>query len=339
MKQAVTVAVTDLEYDKARAVFEAAGPSGLRCVRCPEDELGLAAAVRTHNARHAVVGVTQYSGALYEALPAGGVLARFGVGHDGIDKAAATRARILCTNTPGALDDSVAEYAIALILAAARHIPTITAAVRSGTWRPIIGCELRGRTLAIIGCGAIGSRVGRIASAGLGMRVIGCDPRQLDGEKMRREAGFERLEQQFDGVAGEADFVSLHIPSDASTRHFVNADRLAAMRPGAWLINTARGAVVDENALFDALKAGRLGGAALDVAEREPYEPGDPGRDLRTLPNVIMSPHVSSSTLEACNRMAEIALRNIAAAERSAYDTMNLLNPDVVAALGSRENR
>lgn len=327
---AVGIAVTQLEYTKARAVFEAAGARGLRCVSAPDDEVGLADAIRTQALQHAIVGVTRYTGPLYTVLPSGSVLARFGVGHDGVDKAAATRAGLLCTNTPGALDDSVAEYAIALMMAAARYVPRLAEGTRAGGWSPILGTELHGKTLAVIGCGAIGSRVAVIASRGLGMRVIGCETSAEHAERARSRCAAGQIVWDFASAVRDADFVTLHIPSLPETRYFINAARLGAMKPGAWLINTARGAVVDERALFAALASGRLAGAALDVFENESYKPVDAGVDLRLLPNVIMTPHVSSSTQEACDRMANRALRNIELAVQGRFTEMDLLNREVL---------
>jgi phosphoglycerate dehydrogenase-like enzyme len=325
------VTVTQLEYDKARGVFEAAAREGLRCVAAPADEPGLARAIGASAARHAIVGVEPYTGALYEALPRGGVIARFGIGHDGIDKARATAKGLYATNTPGVLDDSVAEHAIALMLAAARQVPRVAGEVRRSVWSPRMGRELAGKTLAVIGCGPIGRRVAQIAAFGLGMRVIGCDIADVDVESLRRTCGFADVVRDFAAAVAEAAFVSLHIPSTPQTRRFLNAERLGCLRTDAWLINTARGAVVDEIALYDAVESGRLGGAALDVFEREPYTPAAAEKDLRTLEAVIMTPHVGSSTQEACDRMAERALANIRLAEAGRYEEMDLLNPAVRA--------
>lgn len=317
------VVVTQPEFTRGARVFESTTTA--RCVAAPSDEAGLAAAVTATGARHAIVGSTVYRGPLYEALPRGGVLARFGVGHDGIDKARATAAGILCTNTPGVLDQSVAEQTIALILAAARHVPLLDASTRNGRWAPREGIEVSGKTLVIVGTGRIGCAVARIAAQGLGMRVIGC------GRRVAADAGvFAGQAPEFEAAVAGADFVSLHIPGREDNRQFVNAGRLAALAPHAWLINTARGAVVDEAALYDALLAGRLAGAALDVFEREPYEPVDPLRDLRRLDNVILQPHTGSNTADANRAMAERALGNVLAGDSGAYDHLDLLNPEAV---------
>jgi lactate dehydrogenase-like 2-hydroxyacid dehydrogenase len=326
------VAVTELEYRKAEAVFRAAERDGLRCLAVPAGERELGAAVRASGARHAIVGVDAYVGPLYDALPAGGVIARFGIGHDGINKPLATARGLFCTNTPGVLDDSVAEHAIGLMLAAARHTVTVAGAMLAGRWQGRVGGELRGKLLAAIGCGPIGCRTAAIASRGLGMRVIGCKRTNEGADRLRREFGFTAVTTDFGAAVREADFVSLHLPSVAETRHYLNRVRLALLPPHSWVVNTARGAVVDEVALFEALAAGRLAGAALDVFGREPYEPAAADKDFRTLPNVILTPHVGSSTIEACERMAARALQNIRYAVAGRYAELDLLNREVLAA-------
>jgi phosphoglycerate dehydrogenase-like enzyme len=326
--------VTELEFRKAEAVFGRAAEEGLDCVPAPAEEGALAAAIRAGGMRHAIIGVERYSGALYEALSAGGAIARFGVGHDGVEKARATARGVLCTNTPGALDDSVAEHTINLLLAAARQTVAQAARLCEGEWAPQLGAELKGKTLAVIGCGAIGRRVGQIAARGLSMRVVGCEVAALDLPRMQREFGFASVVKDFGEAVKGADFVSLHIPSLPQTRHFLNDQRLRLLSPRCWVVNTARGVVVDEAALFDALAGDRLAGAALDVFEREPYVPVEAGKDLRTLGNVIMTPHISSSTREACDRVASRALRNIQLAEAGNYEEMDLLNPEVLVKLG-----
>jgi phosphoglycerate dehydrogenase-like enzyme len=330
------IGVTELEYRKAEAIFSRAAQEGCACHCVPAHESALTEAIRSGGLRHVIIGVEKYGGTLYQALGTGGVIARFGVGHDGVDKAQATARGLLCTNTPGALDDSVAEHTINLLFAAARHTVSQAARLQAGEWAPQMGFELKGKTLAVIGCGAIGRRVGQIAAHGLGMTVVGCEVAELDARRMQQEFGFSSVVKEFGQAVKEAHFVSLHIPSVPQTRHFLNPERLRLLPAYCWMVNTARGAVVDEVALFDALSGGGLAGAALDVFEREPYAPAAPGKDLRTLRNVIMTPHISSSTQEACGRMAERALRNIQLAEAGRYNQMDLLNPEALAKLGQR---
>ena len=316
------VLVTEPEFVRAEAFFTSYEP--LECVPAPPADRELAAAVRARGARHAVVGPLQYPEAIYGALPRGAVLARFGVGYDGIDLARATAAGLLCTNTPDVLHQSVAELTMLLIAAAARRLLPMAGGMREGQWLPATGGELAGRTLTIVGTGKIGRTVAQIASRGFQMRVIGC--RRPGASQADQGAAFDMVTSDFGAAVAEADYVSLHIPGSPENRHFVDARRLSHMPDRTWLINTARGAVVDERALFEALAGGRIAGAALDVFEHEPYEPVDRARDVRTLANVILLPHVGSNTTAANRRMAERALGNIVKAEAGDFGGMDLLN-------------
>jgi phosphoglycerate dehydrogenase-like enzyme len=320
------VLVTGVEYQKAEIVFRS--EPALQCERAPDAEPDLAAAIRGTRASHVVVGSRPYAGALYEALPAGGVIARFGVGHDGIDKARATAAGLLCTNTPGVLNQSVAEHTMLLVGAAARTLVAMSGSMARHGWDPVVGSELEGKTLAIIGCGGIGRAVARIASAGYGMQVVGCC--RPDAPPPAALPHFREVTTDLAAAVRGADFVSLHMSASRDNVHWLNRERLALLDARTWLINTARGSLVDEAALFAALVERRLAGAALDVFAHEPYMPSGRAGDLRSLANVIMTPHVASNTVEANRRMAQRALQNIALAERGAFDRMDLLNRDVL---------
>mgnify|MGYP000949117896 CR=1 FL=1 len=298
----INIAVTDLEYRKAYEIFSRQTRFNCLCAPTPENEL--ADFIRKNAVVRVIVGVEKYTGELYRALPPGAVIARFGVGHDGIDKKLAGRNGLFCTNTPGALNDSVAECAIALMLACARELNQCAVESKANIWQSHVGLELKGKTLTIIGCGAIGRETARMAKSGFGMRTVGYDLSD----------------------AGAAAFVSLHIPDLPSTRNFINHERLGLIPGGAILINTARGNIVDEDALYDALVRRRLKAAGLDVFKNEPYIPQSPGKDLRTLANVLMTSHIASSTGEACGRMAESALRNIQLRTEDKISEMNLIN-------------
>jgi phosphoglycerate dehydrogenase-like enzyme len=195
-----------------------------------------------------------------------------------------------------------------------------------GVWAPATGVELQGKTLVIVGCGGIGREVARIATVGYRMRVIGCS--RPDVEPPAALPHFNEVTNDFARAVHEADFVSLHMSATPENVRWISGERLACLPADAWLINTARGSLVDEAALHSALACRRLAGAALDVFTREPYEADD--SDLRSLPNVIMTPHVGSNTVEANHRMAERALQNIVLAERRVFAEMDLLNPDVL---------
>ncbi len=327
------VVITKPEYVKAAAYFD--GLADMRVTVCPADENAVAAAIREQEADAVILGVENYADELYTALPRGGVISRFGVGHDGIDKSKATAAGLLVTNTPGVLEDAVAEHALTLMLALYKHLPAFVRSMDALTWMPRQSLELRGKRLAIIGCGAIGRRVARIASFGFGMHVSGMDTNPLDVGELRREWGIRTLSDSFRETVENADVISLHVPAIDATRHMIRAGTLEWMPPGAMLINTSRGAVIHEESLFEALSSGQLAAAALDVFESEPYEPCDLQHDLRRLTNVLLTPHVSSGTMEACARVAAASVQNIRSAKGANWDAVSLLNR---AGLGERSS-
>jgi lactate dehydrogenase-like 2-hydroxyacid dehydrogenase len=319
------VLVTEKEFHKGAEVFASA--AGIEVLPAPADEGALAAEILTRHATAVIVGVERYAGPLYAALSetAGGgknaLIARFGVGYDGIDLEQAHTHGVFVTNTPGVLDQSVAEHTLWLIGALARRVTAGDATMRDGAFPAAADMEVAGKTLGIIGFGPIGRRVARAAHTGLDMRVLAADllPMEAlakqagsDPQAIRRATGVEAVEHDADAVIEQADVISLHLPALPATRHFIDSDRLARFRPGALLVNTARGALVDEVALYDALVSGQLS-AALDVFEEEPYQPQAPGKDLRTLENVVLTPHVGSSTVEANHRMAQACVANVAA--------------------------
>lgn len=321
------VLVTEKEYRKGTQIFASA--AGLDIQPAPADEGALADEVRKQRATAVVVGVEPYCGPLYEALSetagndgANALIARFGVGFDSIDLSQAHTHGLYVTNTPGVLDQSVAEHTLWLIGALARHVAAGDAAMRRDDFPAGIGMELSGKVLGIIGFGPIGQRIARMANLGLGLRVLAHDllPLEVLAERSGCEletigetTGVTALERDASAVIEGADVVSLHLPALPATAHFIDAERLAGFKQGTLLINTARGSLVDEIALYDALDAGGVAGAALDVFETEPYYPRLPGKDLRQLENVVLTPHVGSSTVEANQRMACACVANIKA--------------------------
>lgn len=318
----IKVVVTEDEYRKAERFFKET--ADFECIWAPSDEEFLAAKIRETSSIYAVVGVEKYKKALYDAIPSGGVIARFGVGHDGIDKALAAKKGILCVNTPDVLNQSVAEFTIGLMLTLARQLNYCMSEMKKYIWKPHIACEISGKTLAVIGCGKIGCRVAEIAKLGFGMKTVGYDtyPR-------KNQTQFDMMVSEFSIAVKNADFVSINIPATPDNSNFINSKRLTEMKSDAFLINTSRGKVIDEDALFEALSKGTIAGAALDVFCSEPYQPHADSRDLRRLDNLLMTPHIASSTLEACERMAKAALENIRYAHQKKYDQMTLLSENV----------
>lgn len=304
-----TALVTEPEFRKGEEVFRRAREVHFQ--PAPPDEHALAQSVANHGARAVILGVTPYRGPLYEALARQGpaIIARFGVGLDNIDLALARRHGILITNTPGALDQSVAEHTLWLMGCLARGIAQGDACVRAGQFTAETGGELHGRTLGILGLGNIGRRVAAMARFGFGMRVLACG-RRASVERLA-ECGVGTYTVDPEELLRQSDFLSLHLASNTSTWHFLDAQKLAWLKPSAMLVNTARGALLDEAALFDALAGGRLAGAALDVFEHEPYRPVHPDKDLRRLDKVLLTPHIGSNTHAANRRMAEACLANV----------------------------
>jgi (S)-sulfolactate dehydrogenase len=257
---------------------------------------------------------TQVRGSLLAAAARLRVVGRLGVGLDNIDLAACDARGIEVIPATGANAQAVAEYVIGAAMLLLRGAYRSTADVAEGRWpRTALssGREIAGKTLGIVGFGDIGKRAGRLARA-LGMHVIAADPQVLEDSPVWREEGAGH--RSLDALLADADVVTLHVPLTASTRHLIDARRLASMRRGAVLINTARGGVVDEHAVAASIASGHLGGAALDVFDVEPLPAGSP---LAGAPNVLLTPHVAGLTLEANDRVsAMIAERVLAALAR-----------------------
>jgi glyoxylate reductase len=237
--------------------------------------------------------------ALLDACPRLKVVSQMAVGVDNVDLAACAARSIPVGNTPDVLTDATADLTLALLLASARRLPEGIAAVQSGEWGPwrpswLLGLELRGARLGIVGMGRIGRAVAERAQA-FGMEVVHAG----------RNGGLPLAE-----LLRTSDVVSLHCPLTPQTHRLIDADALAATKPGAILVNTARGPIVDQEALADALHAGRLGGAALDVTDPEPLSPAHP---LLAAPNLIVLPHLGSATHATRERMAELAVENLKA--------------------------
>jgi glyoxylate reductase len=234
-------------------------------------------------------------------------VANVAVGYDNVDVAAAARRGVVVTNTPGVLDDATADLTLALILAATRRVAEGDRLVRSGepwSWGMhfMLGSSLRGKLLGIVGLGGIGTRVAERARA-FGMRIAYHSRRPAPAEAV---AALEAERLPLERLLAEADVVSLHCPLTPETHHLIGAAELAAMKQSAVLVNAARGPVVDEAALAEALASGQIAAAGLDVYEHEPrVEPG-----LLGLDNVVLSPHLGSATVETRTAMAELAARN-----------------------------
>jgi glyoxylate reductase len=236
------------------------------------------------------------------------VISQMAVGYDNIEISAAHERGIHIGNTPGVLTESTADLAFALLLASARRLMEGVDYIRAGKWRTwepkvLLGADLNGATLGIIGLGRIGKAVARRAS-GFNMNILAYSPRCLPEEAARVNTQLV----DFDTLLRESDFVSLHVPLNANTRHLVNAETLAKMKRSAILINTTRGGTVDQKALYQALKDGIIAGAALDVTDPEPIPLDDP---ILTLPNALVVPHIGSASRWTRDQMAMMAAENL----------------------------
>lgn len=245
---------------------------------------------------------------LLERAPRLKIVANMAVGYDNVDVSACSKRGILVTNTPDVLTEATADLAIALLLATARRLVETRDVLMAGGWKSwspmfLTGEQVHGATVGIIGMGRIGRAVARRAR-GFSMRVL-YHSRSRD-EDAERETGAEyvRLER----LLGQSDFVSIHLPLTAETKHFISAREMSLMKPSAVLVNTSRGAVVDEKALIEALRAGRIRAAGLDVFETEPLPMDSP---LRHMKNVVLLPHIGSATVRTRTDMAVLAARNI----------------------------
>ena len=251
-----------------------------------------------------IAGDDYFTAKVFDNAPKLRIVSKWGIGTDAIDKEAAAAHGVAVTNTPGVFGDEVADVAIGFVLMLARGLHLIDRDVRAGGWLKIEGETLAGRALSVIGLGSIGRAVA-VRGAALGMSVVGHDP-FAGAQQAAQDLGVRVVE--LDDAFGQGDYVVLCLPMSAENFHLVDARRLALMKLSARLINVARGPLVDEVALIDALRAGRLAGAALDVFEVEPLPADSP---LREFDNVILGSHNGSNTLEGVRRTSRLAFDNL----------------------------
>ena len=272
--------------------------------------------------------------ALMDGAPRLKIISNLAVGYDNIDVPAATTRGILVGNTPGVLTETTADLAFSLLMAAARRVVEADRYTRSGkwkTWSPqvLLGQDIHGATLGIVGLGRIGSEVAQRAR-GFGMKILYHKTSRLN-EADERKLGALYV-PDLKALLAAADFVTLHVPLTPSTLHLIGEDEFAAMKPTAVLVNTSRGPVVDQRALYQALKSGRIFAAGLDVTEEEPIPLDDP---LLTLENVIVLPHIGSASVETRKKMALMAAENLLAGLRGELPP-HPVNPEALDTQGGR---
>ena len=307
MRIAITCLQLIRDLDDVRAATEEAGLE----IRVPEVRgqhlEGDALIEAVEGCAGVVAGDDRFTAAVLARLPGLRVISKWGIGLDGIDLEAAAARGIAVTNTPGAFDDEVADVAMAYTIMLLRGLGAVHEGVRRGEWPKPAGRSARGLRMGIIGLGGIGRALARRAAAA-GMETIGTDP--APRSRAAAEAAGTAL-APLNALLSASDVVSLHCPLTPETRHLLNARRLAAMKPGAFVVNTGRGGLIDTTALAAALRSGRLAGAALDVLEEEPPSPSNP---MLHAGNVILGSHNASNTLEASARVHRRALANLARA-------------------------
>lgn len=270
--------------------------------------------------------LVRYDGALMDALPTLRVIARTGIGVDNVALGDATERGIVVINTPDGPTESTAEQTVAMLLGLAKRIKQGSDDLAAGRWSarvgPLMGDEVLGKTIGLVGLGRIGKRVAEICRLAFSMRVLAYDP--MVSAEQAAALGVELAD--LETVLSEPLFVSLHAPALPETHKLMNRERFALMRKGAYFINVARGTLVDEAALLEALESGHLAGAGIDVFDPEPPAVDSP---LRSHPNVIATPHVASLTFEGRERMESMAIERVLAFFGGARPD-NIVNPEVL---------
>ena len=305
------------------ALLEARQDVTIRTLNRPS-QADLAAAMP--GAHAVVVGLETVDDSILQRSPDLQIVSRFGVGYDTVDIAACTRRGVVVGVTNGGNDLSVAEHTMMLLLAVARRTIEMDASVRAGKWmlregRPM--GELAGRTILVVGYGRIGTRVARLCSA-FSMKVMVCDP-AFPVPRIAAD-GYTPV-TDIAAALPEIDVLTLHCPLSDDTRHMINREMLGLMKPTAWLINAARGPLVDEAAVIEALSSGRLEAAGLDVQLNEPPDPANP---LLKLPNVVLSPHNAAAPIECYEKMSVRAAKNMLELFDGVLDPGFVVNPETL---------
>jgi D-3-phosphoglycerate dehydrogenase / 2-oxoglutarate reductase len=269
----------------------------------------------------ALAGSEPYTRRVFQASPQLKVVARVGVGYDAVDVLAATDHGVVVTIAPGTNQDAVSEHCFMLILALAKNLMRQHPQIREGQWPRQANLPLRGKTLGLVGLGRIGRSM-TLKALAFGMKVMAFEPFPDMAFVEKHGVTLAPLED----LLRQADYVSLHLPATEGTRALINAERLALMKPTAFLINTARGAVVDEPALYEALRDKKIAGAGLDVFEEEPPLPNNP---IVKLDNVVMTAHMAGVDLQSRDDMARKAAECIAAISRGEWPAECVVNPEV----------
>jgi D-3-phosphoglycerate dehydrogenase len=331
MRSAPRVVVTDhrrhRSYDEERRVLADLGAELVLADCATSTEVAAACA----EADGVLANLAPVDAVAIAAMRRCRVISRYGVGYDNVDVAAATARGIQVANVPDYCGEDVSDHALALLLAVARRVTERDRAVRGGTWNATVGPvrRIEGKTVGLVGFGQIARALARKLAGFRPARILSADPFQ-DAEAVAR-GGAAKVE--LEELLRESDYVSLHAPATGATRHLIDAAALRRMRPGAILVNTSRGPLVDEAALAEALASGHLGGAGLDVFEREPLPPDSP---LRRVDRVVLTDHAAWYSVEAMSELKTKAARNVAAVLAGRAPPYPLNQRGLVATDGAR---
>lgn len=281
-----------------------------------------------HGVEAVIAGSEPYTRKVFETFSQLKIISRVGVGYDAVDVKEATKRGVVVCYVPGTNQDAVAEHCFSLMLALAKNVIRQHNQLREGKWPRHANLPLRGKTLGLIGLGRIGKAMTRKAKA-FDLKVIAYDP--FPDTRFAQEQQVPLL--TLDEVLQQSDYVSLHLPAKPETVKLINAEKLALMKPTAYLLNTARGAVVDEQALYEFLKNKKIAGAGLDVFEKEPPV----GSPLLTLDNVVLTAHTAGVDTESRDAMALMAAQNLVALLNGEWPEERIVNPEVKEAFFSRK--
>jgi D-3-phosphoglycerate dehydrogenase len=325
-KVLVTARAFWVSGQKAQEALEAAGCRVSRSPQAgPLPEADLIALLQGCDA--IIASSDPYNAHIFSACPQLKIVARCGVGIDSVDLEAATQAGVVITNTPGAMTEAVGDYTIGLMLGIARRIAEADALVRAGGWGEFRGTLISGKTLGLVGVGRIGQAVAQRA-AGFNMRLLAYDPPLEASLKSDPNFTADMLPMEFvelDDLLAQSDFVSLHAPNTPGTVGMFDAGRFSQMKPTAYFINTARGALVNETDLLAALTEGKIAGAAVDVYSQEPLPADHP---LRSAPNSLLTPHNAFNAIEATETMSHLCAKAILALQQGGHPD-SVCNPAV----------
>ncbi len=312
-------------YQKAESVFKG---SNLEFIRFDlSEQERMVNAQQETGAGCFIIGAEKYFPNFYEQIKEKSLVIRFGVGYDSVPLDTCLNRNIYVAYTPNTLDDSVAEFAIALLMSLIRNIPETHFNVKKEIWNGTTGLELNGKTLAILGFGKIGRKTAQIGKYGFGMKINAFDLYLQDNKDNLADLYSDNYQE----CVADADFVSIHMSVNKDNEGFFNKANFNLMQKGVFLVNTARGRLINEPDLYDALVSGNIAGAALDVYNNEPYQPY-PGKDLRTLPNVLLTSHVGSNTIEANDRMAQRCIKEVINYYNNQFESLTLI-PEIRRAM------